>query len=361
MSELQYPFPDIPEYGSTFELLPGIHWVRMPLPMSLDHINLYMLEDDDGWWIVDTGMKWGKVKDYWLEIFDKTLADKTIKGIMVTHMHPDHIGQAGWLSDRFKVPLYMSYAEYYNARNFSRFNRDDLNWSTEAYYRRVGFAEDYFVNMKRNFTGYKGIVEPIPSSFIRLQDNDVYTIAGKQWRVVIGRGHSPEHACLYSESLGVMLSGDQIIPKITSNVSVMPSEPEANPLLDWMNSLHRFSEFPEDTLVLPAHNTPFRGIQTRVKYLLEHHEDHLLSIEEACVVEKTAAQLLSVLFKRKLDPSHMMMAIGECVAHLNYLLKENKLSRTEREGVDYYLSIDPTLRQRARPGDHHQDEWPMQV
>ncbi|ARN75798.1 MBL fold metallo-hydrolase [Oceanicoccus sagamiensis] len=361
MTDLQYPFEKPPEFGATLEVAPGVYWLRMPLPMALDHINLYLLEDDDGWWIVDTGMKWGKVKDYWQEVFDHSLKDKPIKGVIVTHMHPDHVGQAGWLCDRFQVPLLMTHAEYYQAHFFASFSAEHLTWSTQQYYRRVGLADDFFITMKRDFKGYAGIVEPIPSSFQRLQEGDVLTIAQQQWRVVIGSGHSPEHACLYCEALGVMLSGDQIIPKITSNVSVMPSEPEANPLLQWLNSLQRFMDFPADTLVLPAHNTPFVGIQTRVEYLMAHHQDHLLALEEACVEAKTAHQLLPVLFKRELDNSLMMMAMGECVAHLNYLIYEHKLSRTAVDGVDYYLSIDASLQQRAKPGKHRQDDLPIQV
>ena len=362
MSDLFYPFSEVPAFGATVEVAKGVRWLRMPLPMALDHINLYLIEDDDGWWIVDTGMKWGKVQQYWQQIFDRELNDKPVKGVLITHMHPDHIGQAGWLCDRFRIPMYITFGEYYNARTFAKFSADDLTWTTQDYYRAVGFDDDYFLKMKENFQGYAGIVEPIPNAFRRLKEGTVLTIGGNQWQVVIGSGHSPEHACFYSEALGVLLSGDQIIPKITSNVSVMPSEPEANPLQQWLQSLEKFSKFPQETLVLPAHNTPFKGIQTRVAYLQDHHRDHLLALEEACVEPRTAAQLMPVLFKRKLDASQMSLAIGECVAHLNYLIVENKLQRDlDDNGVYQYRSIDPTLPQRAKPGTHSTDELPLQV
>ena len=362
MSELEYPFSDVPAFGSTFEVVPGVRWLRMPLPMALDHINLYLIEDDDGWWIVDTGMNWGKVKEYWAMIFNNELGGKSIKGVFVTHMHPDHIGQAGWLCDRFKIPLHITFGEYYNAFSLSKMTAADLNWSVESYFRAAGLDDSFFINMKANFHGYASIVEPIPSSFIRMVEGSEYIIAGRTWRVVIGRGHSPEHACLYCEELAVMLSGDQIIPKITSNVSVMPSEPEANPLADWYESLRRFKEFPDDTLLLPAHNIPFKGLNSRLDFLISHHDDHLLALEEACVEAKTAAELMSVLFKRKLDDSQMSMAIGECIAHLNFLIRLNKIERVmNQQGINYYHSIDSSLAGKVRPGTYHQDDAPLAV
>lgn len=362
MSELVYPFDDTPAVGTTQEIVPGVRWIRMPLPMALDHINLYLLEDDDGWWIIDTGMKWGKVREYWQQIFDNELDGKPVKAVFVTHMHPDHIGQAGWLCERFRIPLYMTFGEYYNARTLTKITVDDLSWTTEAYFRGAGMSDDYFEQMKENFHGFASIVEPLPGSFIRLQEGSEFVIAGNRWRVVIGSGHSPEHACLHCEDLGLMFSGDQVIPRITSNVSVMPTEPEANPLADWFDSLRKLLDLPADTLVLPAHNTPFTGLHTRLNYLIEHHQDHLLALEEACVEPHTAADLMPVLFKRKLDRSQISMALGECVAHLNYLIRDNKLERIcDERGVNHYRSIDPSLPGRARPGTHHQDSTPIEV
>ncbi|WP_101757066.1 MBL fold metallo-hydrolase [Oceanicoccus sp. KOV_DT_Chl] len=361
MTKLTYPFTDLPEPGCTLEVADGVRWLRMPLPMALNHINLYLLEDDDGWWIVDTGIKWGEVKTLWLEIIRNELKDKPIKAVLITHNHPDHIGQAGWLCSEFKVPLYITVGEYYTARAFSTVTADHLDWTSRRYYLSVGFDDAYFDNMKSNFQGYGAVVEPMPNAFRRLEEGMLLTIAGREWRVVIGRGHSPEHACLYCEELQLLLSGDQVIPKITSNVSVMPVEPEANPLADWLASLEKLKSIPDSTLICPAHNTPFRGLHARLNYLIEHHQDHLLALEEACVDAKTALQLLPVLFKRKLDASQMMMAMGECVAHLNYLVSEQKLRIEDRAGVYYYLSIDPTLEQRARPGTHHRDDAPMQI
>lgn len=362
MSELLYPFDNLPEAGSSIAVANGIRWLRMPLPMALDHINLYLLEDTEGWWIVDTGMKWGEIKTYWNKIFDNELNDKPVIGLLITHMHPDHVGQAGWICEKFAIKMHMTFGEYYTARTLSKVNADDLDWSVQQYYQRVGFSEDYFTQMKENFQGYKAVTEPIPSSFQRIKEGSELIIGGRKWVVVVGRGHSPEHACFYCEELGVLISGDQVIPKITSNISVMPSEPDENPLFYWFESLQRFKQFPETTLVLPAHNTPFTGLHTRLDYLIEHHQDHLLALEEACLSRKSAVELLPVLFKRPLDSSHMLLAVGECLAHLNYLLNEKKLQReTGEDGVYYYLSIDPSLTDRAKPGSHIRDDTPVQV
>lgn len=360
--ELEYPYPDIPAFGTKQKLLEGVYWLRMALPMSLDHINLYMLEDDDGWWIIDTGMPLGDTQQHWQQIFDNHLEGKPIKAVIVTHMHPDHVGLAGWICDTWRVPLYMSFGEYYNARCFAKMTAEDLSWTSEAYFKSAGMGDNFYTQFKKNFTGFASVVGTMPGAFIRLSENDVLTIAGHNWRVIIGRGHSPEHVCLYCEELSVLLSGDQVIPKITSNVSVMAVEPEGNPLQQWLESLEKLKSLGADTLVLPAHNTPFRGLHQRLQYLIEHHEDHLLALEEACVTPKTAVELLPVLFTRELDKSQLTMALGECVAHLNYLSYQGRLERQQDEqGVYRFLSIDPTLVERARPGEHHRDSGPMEV
>lgn len=361
MTDLEYPYTDIPSFGSKMKLHEGIYWVRMALPMALDHINLYMLEDEDGWWIVDTGMAVGKTQEYWQQIFDHHLEGKPIKAVLVTHMHPDHIGQAGWICEKWRVPLYMSFGEYYNARSFAKMTADDLSWTSEAFFRSAGMSDAFYENFSKNFHGYASVVGKMPGAFLRLEEEDELIIAGNKWRVIIGRGHSPEHVCLYSESQSILLSGDQVIPKITSNVSVMATEPEGNPLQQWFQSLRMLKSLPADTLVLPAHNVPFRGLHQRLDYLIEHHEDHLLALEEACVEAKTAYELLPVLFTRELDSSQITMALGECVAHLNYLFKQGRLKREDDEGVYRFLSIDPTLEERARPGQHHRDSGPIQV
>ncbi len=224
--------------------------------MALDHINLYLLEDTDGWYVIDTGMKGNDKQRYWQQIFDEALQGKPVKGVIVTHMHPDHIGQSGWICDKFNVPLYMSRGEFFGAHTLNSLPAG-LSWTAEQYMRRNGASEERIENSRSSKFRMSDMVEPLPLAYERLQADDVLTINSNKWTIIIGEGHSPEHVSLYCETLGILISGDQMIPKISSNVSVMPMQPNANPLADWLRTLKPFFDLPADTLVVPAHNTPF--------------------------------------------------------------------------------------------------------
>ncbi|AKH69621.1 Zn-dependent hydrolase, glyoxylase [Spongiibacter sp. IMCC21906] len=343
MNDISYPHDTPPQKGEWLKVAEGVYWLQMTLPMSLDHINLYVLEDDAGWWIVDTGMKTGDTQERWQLLFDGPMAAKPVIGVICTHMHPDHVGKAGWLCDYWRAPLYMSFGEYLAARAFASIKGGALSWSTEQFYVRTGVNPEHLAAAGKKFRGFGNIVEPIPMSFQRLSEGTCLKIGGREWRVMLGSGHSPEHACLYAAEDKLLLSGDQIIPRITSNVSVMPTEPDANPLAEWFVALNKFNnEIDPDTLVLPAHNAPFYGVRPRLEYLIAHHEGHLAEIEKACKTEKCALDLLGVLFKRRLEVSQMTLAIGEAVAHLNFLVQEGRLQRRlDEQGIYRYRSLFP--------------------
>ncbi len=362
MSALHYPFDNVPVAGDWLEVADGIYWLRMSLPMALDHINLYVLDDDDGWWIIDTGMGLDSTQEAWQKLFAGKMAAQPVKGVIVTHMHPDHVGQAGWLCDKWRVPLYMSFGEYYNARAFSSMSDDTLAWTTRNYYHQAGLTTEYLDKMRAKFRGFGSIIEPIPLAYNRLQEGDTLSIGTREWKIMIGSGHSPEHVCLFNERDKLLFSGDQIIPRITSNISVMPVEPNANPLQNWFDSLARFqADLPDDTLVFPAHNTPFTGVQARLAYLVEHHNDHLQAVEEACLTPRTAVDMLPVLFSRKIGSSQMSLALGEAVAHLNFLLRAGRLKRELNEqGVYLYTVTDATVAARSAR-EHSKDPAPMEV
>lgn len=358
----RYLFEDVPAPGELWDIAPGVKWLRMPLPMALDHINLYLLEDDDGWWIIDTGIALGATQELWERIFATGLGDKPVKAVLSTHFHPDHIGMAGWLCERWQVPFYMTRAEYLSGLAFSRMQREHYNWDSARYLQRAGYTPEQIEQARQRFSGFGGYVKPMPTAYHRLVDGASLSIGGRRWRVVVGRGHSPEHACLYSDALNILISGDQVIPKITSNVSVMDGEPEANPLKEWLASHERFLDLlPADALVLPAHNAPFRGLHARLRRLIEHHEEHLLALEEACVdATPTAMDLLPVLFKRTLDEHVIGMALGECIAHLNYLQQRGQLAREINDDGHYtYRSIDDTLCLRLRRNRSEPDDQPI--
>ena len=367
MADLTFPFAGHPDPGLTIEVAPGVRWLTMPMGGSLNHVNLYLLEDDDGWYVVDTG--WGSeaTNALWQEIFEGQLAGKPVAGVICTHMHPDHTGMAAMITDRFRCPLYMTRAEYYQARTFSAGGPPlHSSWQVEEFYRRAGMPADYLEQLRRMWQkrgGDAGIMPAIPAGYRRLKDGDILSISGRDWKVVAGAGHSADHVCLHCRSLGVMLSGDQVLPIITSNVSVYPTEPEANPLKMWMESHDKFLDTPADTLVLPAHNLPFYGIRERLRQLINHHEDRMLAIEEHCTESAVAKDLLPVLFSEDLDPGQMMMALGEAIAHLHLLAHRNRIERTlHKDGRYRFQSVDPSLNRRSHPDAHDEpDEGPLLV
>lgn len=362
---LQYVYDDTPDHGTTREVMPGVRWLRMPLPMALDHINLYLLEDDDGWWVIDTGIAVDPTEALWEEIFAKELGGKPVKAVLCTHMHPDHIGMAGWLCEKWRVPLYMTRAEYQSGLNFTRMEKHHFSWTSEKHYTGLGFKPHQIAKMREKYGGFSSVVTPMPGAYHRLRDGDSLRINGQMWRIVVGSGHSPEHACLYCESLNVLISGDQVIPRITSNVSVSSGEPEGNPLKEWLASHEHFlNVLPPDALVLPAHNTPFYGLHERLRFLIDHHGEHLLALEQALTERaQNAMELLPVLFKRKLSNEHVGLAVGECLAHLNYLHQRGQVSReVDTSGHYVYRSVDDTLPQRLRQQKHRAiEDVPVQV
>lgn len=371
---LEYPYDAHPSPGATVEVADGVRWLTMPMGGSLTHINLYLIEGRDGWFVVDTGLGNRETEDLWHGIFKRELGGKPVKGVICTHMHPDHIGQAGMIVNHFRCPLYMTRAEYYQARSYTTmgFSSSQGSWQGEQFYHRYGMSTDHMKKMQdmwksrlasRSRSPSMTMPSAMPLGFHRLEDGDVLTIGEHDWQVVVGAGHSPEHACLHCHGLGVMISGDQILPIITSNVSVHPTEPEANPLKTWMESHDKFLDTPEDAFVLPAHNLPFYGIRERLRDLIGHHEDRMLAIEETCVEPRTAKDLLPVLFKRRLDSRQIMMALGEAVAHCHLLMHRSRLRRSLGEDGRYrFLSVDPDLERRAHPGRHDApDDRPILV
>jgi glyoxylase-like metal-dependent hydrolase (beta-lactamase superfamily II) len=356
---LTYPYDKPPAFGTTMEIAAGVYWLRMPLPMSLNHINLYLLEGDTGWTVVDTGIRGSETRDLWLEIFDTQLGGKPVEQVICTHMHPDHTGQAGFITEHWRVPLLMSYGEYYQARVMSTMMREGGSWHMSDYFARAGMSNDILEKMKdirSSFTPQPDD-KPLPSSFNRLSDGDSIQIGQNKWDLISGNGHSPEHICLYCKELRILISGDQILPIITSNVSVQPTEPLANPMLGWLDSHEKFKKLlPNDILVLPAHNSPFYGVQERLQQLIDHHEDRMLIIEEKCVEPQRAIDLLPYLFNRKLEDHSLFMALGECIAHIHCLMGRNRIERVLQDDVYLYKSIDPTLGDRARPEAHEELE-----
>jgi glyoxylase-like metal-dependent hydrolase (beta-lactamase superfamily II) len=324
---MQYLADKQPEPGEVFEIADGVLWLTMPLPFELDHINLYLIKDGDGWVVVDTGIGTSTTKKLWQQIFKKI--DGRITGVVVTHLHPDHVGLGGWIADEFNVPFYMSQTEYFTARAFCAGKNRASNQRDIDYYNRAGLDKELIEKLTQgDGKGFSQVVSPIPMSYTRLKHNDTLLFGSSEWQVLIGRGHSPEHACLYNANKGVLISGDHILPMITPNIGAYSTEPEALTLNDYLTTLPPFKALPENTVVLPAHKLPFVGLHERVDELLSHHHKHLDAVTEACHTPQSISDLLPVMFKRELSSRNMVFAVAECYAHMNYLVANNTLKRT---------------------------------
>jgi glyoxylase-like metal-dependent hydrolase (beta-lactamase superfamily II) len=324
----QYVFDGQPAAGETREVAPGVFWLRMPLPFKLDHINLWLLKDGDGWTIVDCGINRDPVKAAWERVFAQRFGGRPLKRVIVTHYHPDHVGLAGWLTQRFGVRLWMPLAEWAFARMISQDQSDASHEAARAFYRAAGFDEAQMAAFESRRDRYAANVSPIPAVYRRYGEGGVIDIDGRGWRVVVGTGHSPEHACLYCTELNVLISGDQILPKISPNVSLWPSEPEGNPLRLFLDSLNKFRDLPADTLILPSHNWPFLGLHARLDALAHHHDERLAATWATCAEPASGVDVLKRLFQRELDAHQLMFAIGESLAHLHFLAAEGRLERT---------------------------------
>lgn len=337
---VRYAFDGEPRPGETREVAPGVLWLRMPLPFKLDHINLWLLEDGDGWTAVDTGICRDEVKAAWEQIFARVCDVRPLKRVIVTHFHPDHVGLAGWLTEKFSVPLWMPMTEWAFGRMISQDADEATHMQAVSFYRAAGFDEEQMASVDGRRNRYASNISQIPAAFRRISDGDEIDIGDRKWRVIVGTGHSPEHACLYSPALGVLISGDQILPRISPNISVWPQEPEANPLDRFLGSLGRFEGISPDTLVLPSHDWPFTGLTARLKSLARHHDERLTATLAALETPKTATAVLSQLFRRPLDAHQLFFAVGETLAHLHYLIAQGQVSRQrESDGVDQFERV----------------------
>ena len=289
----------------------GIHWLRMPLPFDLDHINLWLLEDDGGWAIVDTGISSDLSKDIWRNTFANTMGGRPATHIIATHLHPDHMGCAGWLTREFDVDLWMTREEYMLGRVLVADTGKPAPEEGVRFYKAAGFSDEALAQYKKRFGFFGRLVSRLPESYVRIHEGDQLQLGNHSWRVLIGRGHSPEHACLYCEELNLLISGDQVLPSISANVSVWPTEPEANPMKYWLESLAAIRDaIPEDVLVLPAHGKPFRGAHARINSIIAEHEERLDVLREFCKEPCRAIDTFEVLYKRRVPGSHTMMATG---------------------------------------------------
>ncbi|MGV8805942.1 MAG: MBL fold metallo-hydrolase [Polaromonas sp.] len=350
---LDYPFAAPATDGSVVEVAPGILWVRMPMPMALDHINIYLLKGSEGWTLIDTGLNTELTRERWEHIASAHLQGLPIVRLVCTHMHYDHAGLASWLCERFDIPLYMTHGEYFMMRAMADPMPDPLPQAQVEFYQRAGMPPERVERMWKAMRK-DPFLPPQPHSFTRLRGGDEIELGGRIWRVVIGEGHSPEHACLYCEQDEILIAGDQLLPRISSNVLVTGIEPEANPLKLWLESLTRLEQLAPGTLVLPSHERVFRGLHARTQELREHHE-HQFVLLRAHLTEHascTAFEAMLCLFPRLRGPVDDMLALGESIAHLSWLRYEGVLRRVlDEDGVHRFTLADPAFALTLPPAD----------
>ena len=332
--KLTYPFNDtMPATGEALIVAPGIKWLRMPLPFALNHINLWLLEDEymgkAGWAIVDCGVCTDEIRAAWQTVLANELDGKPITRVIVTHMHPDHVGNAKWLCDLLVVPLFMSMTDYCMARSMLAKPTGSGGVQAAAHFEIHGLSqgEDLDKIIQRG-NYYGSMVDGLPEHVNRLLGGQRLRIGKHVWQLDAGYGHAPEHISLYCDELNLVISGDMLLPRISTNISVWDMEPESNPLPLFLDSLTVYARFAENVLVLPSHGKPFRGAHERVKQLRDHHAERLNELLTACRTGPlTAADAVKVMFKRELDLHQITFALGEALAHLHALWFDGKIKR----------------------------------
>ncbi len=329
-ASLSFPHAEPPAPGEILRVAPGVHWLRMPLPFRLDHINLWLIEDGEGFCIVDTGINMGKTRELWEKLFARHFGARPVTRVIVTHMHPDHVGTAGWLCEKWAAPLYMSLGEYHSVQNTMQGFGDAESVSRRVFYLANGIPEDRVGMFERHRGGYRQVVAAMPAEFLRLREGQPIVVGGKSWVPIMGYGHSPEHVALYCAELGVLIAGDQVLPKITTNVSVWPIEPMADSLTWFIESTKKMYKLPSDTLVLPSHGLPFQGLHTRADQLIAHHDERLDMLRAFCATPTgaTGVDCVPALFPgRELDEHQFVFALGETLAHLHCLETRGQAAR----------------------------------
>ena len=326
MPQIEYPFPDLPAAGSTIQVAPGVRWLRMPLPFQLDHINLWLLEDQDGWTIVDSGIGNDETRALWERLLREI---DHVKRVILTHYHPDHAGNAEWLCRRFGAELWTTQGEYLTAHAVRSGGAGYTSEAVLSVFRKNGLDDERYASMAGRVNRYASLVPDFPHSYRRIIEGDRVRIGQQEWQAIIGHGHAPEHLSLYCEALKVVIAGDMLLSTISTNVSVWSIDPEGDPLRLFLDSIARYRELPEDVLVLPSHGKPFRGAHARVVQLEEHHQARFAELIEALHGgARSAGELLGVLFRRKLDAHQTFFAMGEAIAHLHYLYYAGRATRS---------------------------------
>ena len=342
MGKIRHPFETPPENGTALEIADGVLWMRLPLPMALDHVNVYALREGDGWVIVDTGFFSKKGTETWKALIEGPLQGGQIKCVLLTHHHPDHVGAVGWFMKEYGAELITSRTAYLLSRMLILDEQETLPEEVMDYYWKHGIPKEvYEARAKSRPFNFADTVHPLPIGYTRIQDGDQIQLGDRHWDVLRGDGHAPEHLLLMSRDDDLLLAGDQIIPGISSNISIHPTEPMADPLGEWLESCERLREIVrDDQFILPGHKLPFYGAKERLTQLLTHHAGGLSRMVEMMDKPRLPIEFFDTLFMRKVSDLEFGFAFGETLAHLRHLEETGKINREmHKDGQYRWLKI----------------------
>ena len=326
---IRFPWPEPPAAGEATQVAPGILWMRLPLPMKLDHVNVYALHDPDGWTIVDTGFASGRTRALWTQLMAGPLAGHPVARVLATHHHPDHIGLAGWFQTTQGSELLTTRTAWLFARMLQLDVHETVVPENLAFWRAAGMDAALLEQRRseRPFN-FADVVDPLPLGFTRLSEGQELRLAGRRWTVRLGQGHAPDHATLWSHTDNLIIGGDQLLPGISANLGVYATEPEADPVGEWIASARALMPHARpDQLVLPGHKLPFTGLPLRLRQMVENHEGALARLLAHCARPQRAADCFAPLFKREIGSAEYGLALVEAVAHLNHLHRTGRIGR----------------------------------
>ncbi|WP_342640793.1 MBL fold metallo-hydrolase [Rhodoligotrophos ferricapiens] len=319
--------PNQPADGEVVSITPWLFWLRMPMPFKLDHVNIWLFDDGDGWTVVDTGVGSSSTKAIWKRVLTSRFGGRPLKRVLVTHCHPDHVGSAGTLCAETGAQLLMSRTEWLWTAWEQQITETESRRLFKEFAVLIGLSDTVSWDQVYKGGTMAQLTDVLPRSYRRLRDGDELELGGHKWRVITGGGHSLEHVCLYCQQEDVLISADHVLPRISPNIGVSQVEPESNPLGDFIATLKRLSGLPADTLVLPSHNEPFRGLRERISEVVSHHRDRLSFLAEVCRAPKTISEASRELFPRQMFGYDIRLAANETWAHLNYLVDDGQVRR----------------------------------
>ncbi|MCV2888104.1 MBL fold metallo-hydrolase [Ruegeria aquimaris] len=330
---MRYPWDEPPKHGTAIEIAEGVLWMRLPLPMKLDHVNVYALDDGDGWTVIDTGFSSKKTRAIWQTLIDGPLAGKPVRRVVATHHHPDHMGNVGWFQSELGAELVTTRTAWLFARMLTLDVQETWPEETLDYYRSAGMAPEVLAKrMAERPFNFADMVYPMPLGFTRIKQGDVFRMGGRDWDVHMGNGHAPEHATFWSRDDNLVITGDQILSSISPNIGVYATEPLADPLADWLETCERLAPLARpEHLALGGHKLPFTGLPIRMRQLIDNHHGALTRLLDHLDTPKAASECFAPLFKRTIGEGEYGLALVEAVAHVNHLYHTGDVIRTRRE------------------------------